>query len=271
MTGCLLGLKGAIENNQFLNRINQPDIAVFEFHLNEDDLFGVKLQHLKEKIELMQSINVKVFLHHPMTIHGEYLHVNNIDSKTAEYFLLSTRILVEICEEFDIYVVVHVNYGNAVTGNELIADKDSVIKTVSRMLMIDEKYGKGRILWENGIAGVGAYRKDFYLADAIAGTSLKLCFDISHAFISLNGDNDRLVQLMAYLEPNIVYYHVVDSMGETHDSLMIGDGRINFHQLHPFIFAKDYIYEIGLSDLDNCKEMLVSHARLKSIMYESKR
>lgn len=265
-----------MSKEQVKDRLQQEGIDIYEIHLQEDDLFGQKYKELEQLIRDIQAKGVKVYLHHPMTIQGQTLHVNASNSMRSDYFNLTTRMLVELCEKHDIYVVVHINYGSDKISqgkhDELeepeYADKNSYIQTVSNMLSIDRKIGKGRILWENGIVGVGAYREDLMLAEIMGGTELKLCFDVSHAFISLHGNNEKLKQTMDILEDNIAYFHVVDSMGEIHDSLVIGEGNIDFPNLYNQVIEKDYIYEIGLKNFNDCSEMVESHFRFESFKYE---
>lgn len=271
-----LGLKGDVSKEQVENRLEQKGINIYEIHLKEDDLFGQKYKELDQLIADIKAKGIKVYLHHPMTIQDHTLHVNDLNSIRSDYFYLTTRMLVELCEKHDIYVVVHINYGsdgeNIGKYNELeepeYADKNSLIQTVSNMLTVDETIGKGRILWENGIVGVGAYREDLVLAHLIAGTDLKLCFDISHAFITLHGNNHKLQEAIWLLNDNIAYYHVVDSIGKIHDSLVIGEGLTDFPGIIKYITEKDYIYEIVLNDLTDCTEMMKSHQVFQSIYQE---
>lgn len=261
-----LGLKCSIQPSQFQNRLEQENVSLIEIHLNEADLFGENYEILKTRIRQIKEKGIEVVLHHPMRIHNVCLNVAYRDCKEADYFSLTTRILVELCEEFDAHTVVHMSYGDKSLKLERNPSKDVIIQSVARMIEVNETIGNGRIYWENGIHGNGAYFENEYLVDALAGTSLKLCFDISHAFISLKGDNQRLIETMARLEPNIAYYHVVDSMGVVHDSLTIGDGRINFEGVvYQMIVERPYIYEIGLSDVNDCREMMESHQRMLAI------
>ncbi|KGR76399.1 sugar phosphate isomerase/epimerase family protein [Ureibacillus manganicus] len=265
-----LGLKGSSDPKQIENRLSQEGIEIYEFHLVEDDLFGARLKHLESSIAKLKEHGVRVYLHHPMAIQGKWLHINDENSIAADFFKLSTRILVDICERFDCYVVVHWNYGmlqnNQLVVEQEVPDKKSLIQTIARTIAYDERYGKGRILWENGIRGVGAFRNDFALANLIVDTPLKLCFDVSHGFISMNGDNESLFKTIELLQNQICYYHVVDSMGKTHDSLMIGQGEIDFRRILPFILEKDYIYEIMLGDNEDCWEMVESHRVFRGLL-----
>lgn len=262
MRSLKLGLKGSTDPKQIENRLSQKGIDIYEFHLLEDDLFGARLKNLESAISRLREQGIRVYLHHPMAIQGKLLHINDKISIAGDFFKLTTRILVDICERYDCYTVVHWNYGrlqNQMVVEQEVADKKSLIHTISRTIDFDERYGNGRILWENGVRGVGAFRNDYTLANLIVDTPLKLCFDVSHAFISLGGDSDALFKTMELIQDQICYYHVVDSLGVKHDSLIVGHGRIDFPRILPFILEKDYIYEIMLADHEDCWEMVESH------------
>lgn len=206
-----------------------------------------------------------MYLHHPSSINGELLHINAKDSIRASYFELSTRIIVDLCETYDIYTVVHWDYSTPENleanrqGQENPFTESEYHSLLERTLAFDRVIGQGRILWENSTVGIGAYRNDFQWAEMVAHTDLNLILDISHAFISLKGNNDDLERLMHLLKDNVKYFHVVDSMGKTHDSLPIGQGGIDFARIKPFITPHNYIYEVGLSDIHDCTEMVESH------------
>lgn len=271
MTKLKLGLKGSTDPRQILNRLAQPDIAIYEFHLVEDDLFGEKREQLEYWIHHLRGRGIQVRLHHPAYINGVKLDVMETDSIAASYFELSTRIIVELCETYDCYTVIHWNYSEF--SDEEYDEKlrlqqhkkPALEELLARTLDVDTRIGKGRILWENSIAILGTYLNDFMWAEMVAQTDLTLTFDISHAFISLNGDNDALERTIQILQDNIKYFHVVDSMGETHDSLPLGEGRIDFKRLKPYITQCNYIYEVGLVDINDCKQMVESHAFLSNL------
>lgn len=231
----------------------------------EDDLFGQKRKDLERWIRWMKHQGLNVYIHHPQDINGGLLHINSKESIIGSYFELSTRILVEISEKYDCYTVVHWNYGaDKKVQHQEIPVKESYSMSEIEFLVekteeIDRHIGKGRILWENPSAGIGAYRDDFVLAELIAQTSLSLTFDTSHAFISLKGNNNKLEDTIKLLEHNIAYYHVVDSMGLVHDSLPLGDGRIDFARLKPYIIEKDFIYEIDIKNINDAREAVASH------------
>lgn len=266
-----LGLKGSSSPGQILNRLAQPDINIYEFHLVEDDLFGDKRIELERWIQFMRDQGIQVYLHHPSSINGVELDVMATDSIMASYFELSTRIIVELCETYDCYTVIHWNYSEFSNDEHRAGrkknqhTKDNLEGLLARTQDIDTRLGKGRILWENSIAILGTYLSDFSWAEMLAETDINLIFDISHAFISLKGDNDALERTVRTLRHNIKYFHVVDSMGETHDSLPLGQGLIDFKRLKPYITEKNYIYEVGLTNIHDCTQMVDSHEWLKSL------
>ena len=125
--------------------------------------------------------------------------------------------------------------------------------------------GKDYIMFENGISKLYSYgNPDF--DHLLAEKGYPLAYDISHAFIYLHGDNEALQQSLKTLKDHIVHYHLVDSLGETHNSLTLGHGKIDWAKALPlFNETASIIYEINLKDLTNPVEQLESHAYLKQI------
>lgn len=125
--------------------------------------------------------------------------------------------------------------------------------------------GKDYIMFENGISKLYSYgNPDF--DRLLAQKAYPLAYDVSHAFIYLHGDNEALQQSLKTLKDHIVHYHLVDSLGQTHDSLTLGHGKIDWAKALPlFNETASSIYEINLKDLTNPVEQLESHAYLKQI------
>ena len=82
----------------------------------------------------------------------------------------------------------------------------------------------------------------------------------------MHGDNKALQRSLDHLKSSIVHYHLVDSMGLTHDSLPLGIGKIDWapvlKRLNPTATS---IYEINLHDQRDCKEQVASHRYLTAI------
>ncbi|MBC6912272.1 sugar phosphate isomerase/epimerase, partial [Lactobacillus reuteri] len=73
-------------------------------------------------------------------------------------------------------------------------------------------------------------------------------------------NNQKLAVSLAHLKDRTVHYHLVDSMGETHDSLTLGTGKIDWANVLPHLNpAATSIYEINLHDQNNCREQIDSH------------
>ncbi|MGT2636904.1 hypothetical protein ACVRWL_03700 [Streptococcus ratti] len=69
---------------------------------------------------------------------------------------------------------------------------------------------------------------------------------------------------MTYLKNHIVHYHLVDSNGQEHDSLSLGQGSTDWKRIVPLLNPKaTSIYEIDLADMLDPKEQLESHACLQ--------
>ena len=112
-------------------------------------------------------------------------------------------------------------------------------------------------MFENSIAPVFAYG-DPLQEDENLSHDYRLAFDSSHCFIELHGNNQKLAVSLEHLKDRTVHYHLVDSMGETHDSLTLGTGKIDWANVLPHLNpAATSIYEINLQN--NCREQIDSH------------
>lgn len=121
------------------------------------------------------------------------------------------------------------------------------------------------VVFENGMSPVMSYG-DPEFEEQLLALQLPLAYDISHAFISLHGDNDRLIDSLQRLQPLVKHYHLVDSMGRHHDSLPLGQGKIDWQRVLRKINPQaTWIYEIGLNDQADCREMMASHQYLEQL------
>lgn len=256
-----LGLKCDTSQQALNNRLTKEGVAVLELYLTPNDLIGAGLTNLIAAIKQIQAQGVKAVLHHPTWVNNRYNEYLDTTLKESDFFLFSTKLLVELCEEFDTKMVQHITYSPDTLANGKFhkGSKDEMLAVWSNVLELNQKYAKGRILWENSIEGPNGFFRDFGLVELLKGTSIPLCFDVSHAYISLERDNASLLETLIQLENNIQYYHVVDSLGYEHDGLTLGQGNVDFKQLKPYIIKRDYIYEVLLKDTKDCTEMVKSH------------
>lgn len=251
-----LGLKGDIHEIQLFNRLSyKPDII--EFFLREQDILGPGRTRLEEVIKYCQALNIQVFLHFPMIYNKRDSSEILNDSERKSFYNFSLEVLSKIVKKYGIKCVVHPVRPNESNYEQ---SKDELLESISYFIGKSDN----RFLWENLTSG-------FNLSDGsiseevISQLNLPLCFDISHASISHNGSNDELMRLLSKYKDNIEYFHVVDSMGEFHDSLELGKGKIDWIRMKPFLANKPYIYEIDLKNQDYAGEQMNSHDYLKSL------
>lgn len=127
------------------------------------------------------------------------------------------------------------------------------------------KAGGRHIMFENSIAPVFAYGHPEQ-EDEILSHDYRLAFDTSHCFIEMHGDNQALQASLKHLRDHVVHYHLVDSMGQTHDSLQLGKGKIDWAPVLKLLNPDaSSIYEINLRDQWNCHEQVESHRYLTTI------
>lgn len=258
-----LGVKGSIEDDQFYDRLYKNP-KIIEFHLTEGDLFGEKRMLLIDRIKECKELGITVFLHHPQTFQGEDLNIIHKNPTAKEFYKLSTMILIDLIEKYDANCICHLHYSGFEWSEVSLMKMYNEIKALNDM-------SSGRIFWENSIDGLFTFQNKTFFEDFVLPLDLNICFDISHAFISFKGDNNKLIRALDQTKDHTQYYHVVDSMGEAHDSLELGKGLIKWEEVLPYLEKRPYIYEIGLTDQSDCTQMIKSHEVLKSLKIEQDR
>ena len=262
-----LGLKGNSSREQIDDRLRyQPQ--VYEFFTAANDFTPAGYQHLREAIQYVQSRGVRhIVLHHPMSF-GEY-HADVVapEKEYPELYRFiekTTTQLLCLADDLDVQVLVHGGYAGPTVEHMVAlypsvqAARDAVYQRLDRFA----RAGGDHIMFENSIAPVFAYG-DPAQEDEILAHHYRLAFDTSHCFIELHGDNQGLQASLSHLAPDVVHYHLVDSLGQTHDSLTLGTGKINWAGVLPRMNTQaSSIYEINLHDQGNCQEQLASHAYL---------
>ena len=264
-----LGLKASCAPEQVASRLKyHPD--VFEFFTSEVDYTADGLEKLEEAIQKVKSSSVKtIVLHHPMKYQGKRLELVAHPKNNAElvnFIDFSTQKLLDLAKKYDCKVLVHGSY--ELEEAELLEPFSSIEDARQYLFSRMDHFchiGKDYIMFENGISKLYSYgNPDF--DRLLAQKAYPLAYDVSHAFIYLHGDNEALQQSLKTLKDHIVHYHLVDSLGQTHDSLTLGHGKIDWAKALPlFNETASSIYEINLKDLTNPVEQLESHAYLKQI------
>lgn len=177
----------------------------------------------------------------------------------------SSEALIELAIKMDVQVLIHGAYSE---NEDVLGDFGSVEsarKVVFKRLDYFKNMGGNHVMFENSISPFFNFTDDAIIEEVIA-RQYRLCYDVSHGFITAHGDNAKLDNSLLRLAPQTVHYHFVDSMGETHDSLSLGQGRIDWRQVLQVINpAATNIYEIDLKDQYNCQEMLDSHRYLTTL------
>lgn len=242
-------LKSSIDGRQISERLKyNPEIM--ELQLFEEDLDRIEM--VKRVIRSLKQRGIRVYLHHPMKHGSVFMDILSRDQEMYEFYLWSCRILAEICREERIHCVVHAHYSDSESSQR---NQWSLRKEMKRRIEQIQLYAGGYFLWENTTHGIFSEQNPFLYEELVQPLKLPLCYDISHAFIALRGDNEKLKQALKKAFPYVAYYHVVDSMGVSHDSLPLGQGKIDWRMVKPFLAGKDYIFEIGLEDYLDCTPM----------------
>jgi hypothetical protein len=254
-------LKTGLNAEHIENRMNyHPEIV--EFHLKEDDLY--QPERIVQSIRLVKSKGARVYLHHPMTYKGRYLDIISLNQDMRDHYDWSCKVLASICKQEEIKCVLHCHYQSSEsTDYRDAAKRKETRKRIEEVLNICHE----SFLWEDTIRGIFSAENPFLLSEIVEPLKLPLNIDISHSFITLKGDNGRLQEHLEKFHPFARYFHLVDSLGITHDSLPLGKGRINWEMVKPYVKDHDFIFEIDLrsSNHSDCTPMIISANYFNSI------
>lgn len=269
----LLGLKGSSNRQQIDDRLQfHPD--VYEFYTDANDFTPEGYRHLDEAVQYVQSKGItNIVIHHPMVFkqwHSEVVAPEKDFPELYRFIETSTEQLINLAKKRNIQVLVHGGYAGKEVQQmvDLYPNVEAARQAVYSRLDRFAKAGGNHIMFENSIAPVFAYGHPAQ-EDEILAHNYRLAFDTSHCFIEMHGDNKALQASLKHLRDHVVHYHLVDSMGQTHDSLQLGKGKIDWAPVLKLLNPKaTSIYEINLKDQSNCREQVASHRYLTKIAQE---
>lgn len=259
-------LKGNLEQGNLDNRLSyNPDII--EFYLSDRDLQDPEL--IRDRIRQLHDRRIKPYLHHPPRHKGEYLDILSGTPDVRRFYHESCELLARICTEERAYCVVHAHYVDTNCGRNITRERTAQLREEIRKVM---SYSREVFVWEDSTEGLFSYGCNPDLFDElIEPLELPLIVDVSHTFISFRGDNRRLQHVLERTQPYAKYYHLVDSNGFEHDSLPLGQGRIDWRMVKPLVLEKDFIFEITLSgDHSDCTPMVDSAHYFAAVETEDK-
>jgi sugar phosphate isomerase/epimerase len=253
-------LKSDIKPRCLKDRL-QYNPEIIELHLTEQDL--VEPLRLINAIRQLQANGVVVYLHHPMSTNGKMLDILSSNTEISTYYEWSTRVLVDICKNEGVQCVIHAHYSGTESSFDINIERTKLMKdNISKIL----EYGYDFLLWEDTIGGLFSYQNPYLISELIEPLNLRVNVDISHTFISLNGDNNKLIDILESTKEFAKYYHIVDSQGVTHDGLSLGQGGVDWIRVKPYIHNKPFIFEIALEEPhDDCTPMIDSYKYYMSI------
>jgi sugar phosphate isomerase/epimerase len=247
-------LKTALNSQQIHNRMKfNPEIV--EFHLKEENLY--EPEEIVKYIQEFKSKGARVYLHHPMTYRGKYLDIISSSQEMRDFYDWSCDVLALICKQENIKCIIHCHYVKSESTNYVNpAERKETRQRIEEILNICDK----SFLWEDTIRGIFSAENPFLLSEIIQPLNLPLNIDISHSFIALKGDNDKLQQHLESYHRFAKYFHLVDSNGVKHDSLSLGRGRIDWAMVKSYVKETDFIFEIDLKDSNymDCSPMIES-------------
>lgn len=265
----LLGLKGSDSHVQIKDRL-QYHPQVYEFFTAVSDTTDDGLKRLGDAIDQVKAAGVRhIVIHHPMKFEGRNTDVVAPEKqypRLYQFIEKSTEALLKVAIDHDVQLLVHGGYKGFVPEYlslypSIKAARQAVYKRLDRFA----KAGGQHIMFENSISAVFCYG-DPAQEDEILSHHYRLAFDTSHCFIASHGSNQKLQASLKHLGPSIVHYHLVDSMGKTHDSLQLGKGKIDWAKVLPLLNPQaTSIYEINLHNQKICTEQIASHHYLTQV------
>lgn len=271
----ILGLKGSSDRVQIDDRL-QHHPAVYEFFTAASDFTTDGYRRLYDAVQYVQSQGIdRIVLHHPMKFgnhHSDVVAPERYYPDLYRFIETTTEQLIRLGHDLHVQVLVHGGYSGPEVEHmvDLYPSVEAARQAVYQRLDRFADEGGDQIMFENSIAPVFAYGHPDQ-EDEILAHHYRLAFDTSHCFIELHGDNIGLQRSLRHLAPAVVHYHLVDSMGQTHDSLQLGKGKIDWAPVLPLLNpAATSIYEINLHDQTNCREQLASHEYLLGIYRQLK-
>lgn len=228
---------------------------ILELHLSESDVQDPKA--IVQAVREIKTTVPRVYLHHPSTFEGQYLDIISASSKRRDFYDWSTKNLIEICRETDSRTVIHANYAGSESSDFGDSEK---LEQVNERIRFFQGLGSEFLLWENSTEGIFSAQNPRWISELVEPLQLQLCVDVSHVFLALNGDNAATLRILNETKPYAKYYHVVDSMGNQHDGLPLGAGRIDWRSVKPYVVHQDFIFEIDLRDskYSDCTPMIES-------------
>lgn len=265
----LLGLKASPAAEQMEERLQyRPD--VFEFYTTEADMTPQGLKRLEEAVVRVQEVTRRIVIHQPMRYHKvnytELIAPEDYMPGLYRFIEETTENLLRITFDHDVQLLVHGSYSRQVPEflaqyRSLAAAREVAMNRIDRFARMGQKH----IMFENSISPIFFYG-DPQMDRRIMTHHWRLAFDTSHCFIHEHGSNGRLAASLKRLAPQVVHYHLVDSMGIQHDSLPLGKGRIDWQRVMPLLNSQaSYIYEIAMDDPNDSRPQRESAAYLRRL------
>lgn len=226
---------------------------IMELQLFDKDLDNIQL--LQQCIRYLQELGITVYLHHPRTIKGVPLDILSNDPNMRDFYQYSSRLLAKISREEGIKCVVHCHYAGTSSSYNVTLERTLQIKKEIEHVLT---FASDVFLWEDSCYGLFAHSNPYLVEHVVKPLQLPLVLDVSHSFIATEGSNELLMDIVRETEPYVQYLHVVDSLGQEHDGLELGQGLINWKDIKPYINNKPFIFEISLPNVKDCYPMVKS-------------
>lgn len=221
-----LGLKGSSQLDQINDRLQYNPIA-YEFYTDANDFTDEGYQRLYDAIQYVKDAGIKnIILHHPMKFqdhHSEVVAPEKQYPDLYRFIEFTTEKLLYLADDLDVQVLVHGGYAGPesryfVSLYPSVEDaRNAVYQRLDRFADAGGDHIILKIQLHQSLLTAIPFKKMRFLLH-----NYRLAFDTSHCFIELHGNNQKLASSLEHLKDRTVHYHLVDSMGKTHDSLTLG-------------------------------------------------
>ncbi|MCK4322972.1 MAG: N-acetylneuraminate synthase family protein [Armatimonadetes bacterium] len=229
------GCWGLVVRYRDAERFAHWEPNLLEFHLTDQDL-----DNLPEQLGEFES---ELAVHAPEYYHGELLDLCSSDESVCQAGLSLVAKTCEVARQLvrhfpnqtePVKVIVH---AGGMSYEEPLADNSALIaRLASSMEVLRREEGVELLLenlppfpWYFGGQWYGnAFIDATEIADFCQTYGGRICFDLSHAFLSCNHTGADIIDFIKTVKPWIAHLHIADSSGTDGEALQIGTGETDF-------------------------------------------
>ena len=171
----------------------------------------------------------------------------------------------DLCQTFGLKGFVCHPYSGNLDKEKILAvfqktNKNRFIENLNK----NKKWQK-KILLENITEGFFKTQKD--MEELLKKTKTKMCMDLCHLYMT-EKNNKNAEKVIKEMKKYSRHFHIVYTKGKIHDSLKIGEGKIDFSKITKYI--KYGIIEVDCECQIKAEEMIESYYSYKKYLDKTK-